>query len=89
MEQMFAIPCLLQQISTDSYYRRAKLSCERQAQTMDATHETIDTERFELRVEHFLCPVLGNFMLKKKRSIIVLDNASIHHSDRVKGQGAY
>ena len=49
----------------------------------DPTRGNIDTERFELWVEEFLCPQLGCYALDEPRSVVVLDNASIHHGDRV------
>jgi transposase len=43
----------------------------------------INRERFELWVEQKLSPVLGNYALGEPRSLVVLDNATIHHSDRI------
>lgn len=43
----------------------------------------IDRERFELWVEQKLVPVLGNYSLREPRSLVVLDNATIHHSDTI------
>jgi hypothetical protein len=54
---------------------------ERGNNNNDLTCGTIDQERFELWVEHFLCPVLGNYDEREPRLVIVLDNASIYHSD--------
>ena len=56
---------------------------ERGDNDRNPTRGTIDQARFELWVEHFLCPVLGNYDEFEPRSVVVLDNASIHHSDRV------
>ena len=50
---------------------------------MNEEQGTIDTRRFELWVKDMLCPVLGNYAEEEPRSVVVLDNASIHHSDEV------
>ena len=50
----------------------------------DETHGTIDADRFELWVENFLCPVLGRYEFEEPRSVVILDNASTHHTPRVK-----
>lgn len=50
----------------------------------DPTRGTIDAERFELWVEEFLCPTLGRFDLQEPRSLVILDNASTHHTVRVR-----
>jgi DDE superfamily endonuclease len=49
----------------------------------DPTHGTVNRDHFKLWVEECLLPVLGNYSLSKKRSIVVLDNATIHHVDGV------
>jgi hypothetical protein len=49
----------------------------------DPSRGNIDRERFELWVETFLCPTLGNYALQEARSVVVLDNASIHHSEQI------
>ena len=45
---------------------------------------TIGKERFELWVEGKLCPLLGNWANLERRSIVVIDNVTIHHSERVR-----
>ena len=44
---------------------------------------TVDTERFLSWVLIRLCPALGRYDRFENRSIVVLDNATIHHDDRV------
>jgi hypothetical protein len=49
----------------------------------DPTRGTIDGERFEMWIEQKLCPVLGSYTLAEPHSVVIMDNASQHHSDRV------
>ena len=44
---------------------------------------TVDSDYFVYWVEHFLCPVLGNYQMGEPRSVVMMDNASTHYSDRV------
>lgn len=44
---------------------------------------TVDTEYFEYWVERYLCPVLGRYAYGEPRSVVLLDNASTHMSERV------
>lgn len=46
-------------------------------------HGTIDTNRFEMWIEQKLLPILGNYHLQEPCSLVILDNASIHHSEKV------
>ena len=43
-------------------------------------HGTVDTGRFELYLEDVVVPVLGRAKLQELKSIVIMDNASIHHS---------
>lgn len=44
---------------------------------------TINTTRFEEYVEENLCPELGNYLLGEPNSVVFMDNATIHISERV------
>jgi hypothetical protein len=54
------------------------------ADDVDNAAGTIDQERFEQYVECDLVPCLGRFDLGEPRSIVVMDNASTHNSDRIR-----
>ena len=56
----------------------------------DPTHGTIDTGRFRTWVKEKLVPQLGKYHLSKPRSIVVMDNATIHSNckDLIEGAGA-
>ena len=56
---------------------------ERNRHDDDPFRGTIDTERFEHWVEHKLCPSLGRYAFQEPRSIVFLDNATIHYGERV------
>jgi transposase len=61
----------------DLVYRR------RNTQDNDPEAGTVDGARFEQYVEHVLVPVLGSYYAGEPRSIVVMDNASTHISQRV------
>ena len=50
----------------------------------DGASGTVDSEQFEGWVENHLCPVLGLFANNEPRSIVIMDNARVHMSDRVR-----
>ena len=45
--------------------------------------KTVDTERFIEWVENRLLPVLDSYEKVEARSVVILDNASIHHNDKI------
>jgi hypothetical protein len=53
------------------------------ADDRDPASGTVDAERFEFWVEHRLLPILRSFAQGEKRSIVVMDNASVHGSCRL------
>jgi hypothetical protein len=44
---------------------------------------TVGTERVELWIEECLVPILGDFVKGEPRSVVILDNASVHHSQKI------
>ncbi|KAH9132187.1 hypothetical protein AeRB84_021313 [Aphanomyces euteiches] len=46
---------------------------------LESAHGTVDTEGFLFWTKFYLLPVLGNFALSEPRSVVVVDNATIHH----------
>ena len=50
---------------------------------IEITEGTVDGDLFVHSVEHTLLPILQPFNGKNPRSIVVLDNASVHHMSRV------
>jgi hypothetical protein len=55
------------------------------SQDNDPTRGTIDGERFEMWVKQKLCSVLpvGSYDLAEAHSVVIMDNASQHYSNRV------
>jgi transposase len=47
-------------------------------------HAPVDTDRFVRYVEEKLVPVLGNFLKRERRSVVIMDNCSIHMDPRVR-----
>jgi hypothetical protein len=44
---------------------------------------TVGTERVELWIEECLVPVLGDYTKGDPRSVVILDNATVHHSQKI------
>jgi len=57
---------------------------KRNANDNDDEAGTVDMDRFNDYIEYKLLPTLGNYYLGQPRSIVVMDNASIHNHDRVR-----
>ena len=53
---------------------------------MHITHETVNSETFCDFVEQYLLPQLLPFDGLNPRSVVIMDNASIHHTDSVVGR---
>ena len=56
----------------------------------DPTHGTIDSARFQMWVKEKLVPYLGNYYLGEPRSVVIMDNATIHAGvkELIEGAGA-
>ena len=52
--------------------------------TLEGSAGTVTQERFLRFVKEDLCPVLGRFEHSEKRSIVLMDNASVHMLPEVK-----
>jgi hypothetical protein len=57
---------------------------ERDKNDRDPERGTVDTERFEDYIATHVVPVLGNWYRAEPRSVVIMDNASIHGSERVR-----
>ena len=44
---------------------------------------TVDGEYFCYWVKEYLCPLLGDYALGEKRSVVLMDNVSTHMSDEI------
>ena len=70
----------------------SSIDCVKRNDTDDEPN-TVDSQYFEYWVETFLCPVLGSYANGEPRSIVVMDNAATHMSEKVgqliRSTGAY
>ena len=57
---------------------------KKSSEDQDDTRGTVDTERFLMWVQEKLCPSLGDALKGEPRSVVVMDNATIHQHPRVK-----
>jgi transposase len=57
---------------------------ERDKNDRDPERGTVDSDRFEDYILTHVVPVLGNWYRAEPRSVVIMDNASIHGSDRVR-----
>ena len=56
---------------------------KRNSANADEEAGTVDSERFVQWIQDLLVPTLGNYYLGEPRSIVVMDNATIHNDVRV------
>ena len=49
----------------------------------DLTRGTVGRERFKIWLREKLLPTLGDYSLGEKRSLVLIDNATIHHDDEI------
>ena len=49
----------------------------------DPSRGSVDSERFVQYIEEMIVPILGNFDNNEPRSVVVMDNASIHKDQQV------
>ena len=49
----------------------------------DLTRGTVGRERFKTWLRENLLPCLGNYALREPRSLVLIDNATIHHDDEI------
>lgn len=56
---------------------------KRSATDADPARGTVDTEMFLSWIQNSLCPTLGHSASNQPRSIVVMDNATIHRDDRI------
>jgi hypothetical protein len=61
-------------------------ACEtvRHAYKEKVEDQPVDEQRFVQYVREILCPVLGNFNLREARSVVIMDNCSIHMHHHVR-----
>ena len=56
---------------------------ERGDNDADLYRGTVGRERFKIYLKEKLIPILGNYELGEPRSLVLIDNATIHHDDEI------
>ena len=70
----------------EGFVKQACHIVEREQSSVDQNPErgTVDGDRFEEYLETYVVPVLGRAIQNEPNSIVIMDNASIHNSTRVR-----
>ena len=61
----------------------AVIVIERGNNIADLTRGTVGRERFKIWLRENLLPILGDYSLGEKRSLVLIDSATIQHDDEI------